>query len=63
MDAYYEYGLNPWDRAAGGLIAAEAGVAYTGLRDDDPSGFFVAAAPGIVDDFRRALIELDADNV
>lgn len=63
MDAYYEYGLNPWDRAAGGLIAAEAGVAYTGLRDDDPSGFFVAAAPGIVEDIRRALIELDADKV
>lgn len=63
MDAYFEYGLNPWDRAAGGVIVSEAGVAYTGLRDDDPSGFFVAAAPGIVDDLRRALIALDADRV
>ena len=63
MDAYYEYGLNPWDSAAGSVIVSEAGIVYTGLRDDDPSGFFVAAAPGIVDDFRQALIALDADNV
>ena len=63
MDAYFEYGLNPWDSAAGGVIASEAGVVYTGLRDDDPSGFFVGAAPGIVDDLRRALIALDADRV
>lgn len=63
MDAYYEYGLNPWDSAAGSVIAAEAGIVYTGLRDDDATGFFVAAAPGIADDFRRALIELDADLV
>ena len=27
VDAYYEQGLNPWDLAAGGLIATEAGVA------------------------------------
>lgn len=63
MDAYFEYGLNPWDRAAGGVIVSEAGVVYTGLRDDDPSGFFVAAAPGIVDDLRRALVTLEADRV
>lgn len=63
MDAYYEFGLNPWDRAAGGLIAAEAGMVYGGLHDDDPSGFFVAAAPGIAADFRRALIDLEADRV
>ena len=26
LDAYYERGLNPWDIAAGGLIAREAGA-------------------------------------
>ena len=26
LDAYFEKGLNPWDHAAGGLIAAEAGA-------------------------------------
>ena len=26
LDAYYEHGLNPWDWAAGALIAAEAGA-------------------------------------
>ena len=31
LDAYYERGLNPWDLAAGALIAREAG-ALTGGR-------------------------------
>ena len=34
VDAHYEHGLSPWDWAAGGLIAAEAGavaVSYTHL--------------------------------
>jgi myo-inositol-1(or 4)-monophosphatase len=29
-DAYYEWGLHPWDHAAGALIAAEAGAAVLG---------------------------------
>lgn len=29
IDAYYERGLNPWDYAAGALIAAEAGAVVT----------------------------------
>ncbi len=32
FDAYYEQGLQPWDLAAGGLIAEEAGLRVTGLR-------------------------------
>lgn len=63
VDAYYEAGLNPWDRAAGELIASEAGVVVTGLHDDDASGFFLAAAPGIVADLRQALVALRADEV
>lgn len=62
-DAYFEAGLNEWDRAAGGLIAQEAGVVFTGLRSDDPSSFFVAAAPGIVDGLRSELARLNADHV
>jgi myo-inositol-1(or 4)-monophosphatase len=26
VDGFWEHGLAPWDRAAGGLIAAEAGA-------------------------------------
>ena len=63
MDAYYEYGLNAWDRAAGSVIVAEAGVKYVPLRDGDESGLFVAAAPAILDDLRRVLIDLDADRM
>ncbi|MDP9389785.1 MAG: inositol monophosphatase [Actinomycetota bacterium] len=41
LDAYYERGLQPWDRAAGMLVAAEAGAAVRELDD----GTVVAAAP------------------
>ncbi|WP_375165774.1 inositol monophosphatase family protein, partial [Streptomyces sp.] len=41
----YERGLNPWDLAAGALIAREAG-ALTGGRPGEPeSGELVVAAP------------------
>lgn len=45
LDAYWEVGLNPWDHAAGGLIAAEAGAKVGGLDGDAPSDRFVLAAP------------------
>jgi myo-inositol-1(or 4)-monophosphatase len=63
LDAYYEAGLNPWDMAAGGLIAEEAGLVVTGLHDDDMTGFFVAAVPAIAADLRAALVALRADDV
>ena len=37
VDAYYERGVNLWDIAAGGLIAAEAGARVTGLHGRPPS--------------------------
>jgi myo-inositol-1(or 4)-monophosphatase len=48
LDAYYERGLNPWDHAAGALIAQEAGARVGGLRDT-PAGkaLLLAAAPGL----------------
>ncbi len=36
MDAYWEIALQPWDSAAGGLIAREAGAVVTAL-DGDPN--------------------------
>ena len=47
-DAYYERDLNPWDVAAGVLIAAEAGAIVHDL-DTGEKGTFVAAVPGICD--------------
>lgn len=45
VDAYYEKGLNIWDLAAGGLIAAEAGLRVEGLRGAPPGPELVIAAP------------------
>jgi myo-inositol-1(or 4)-monophosphatase len=48
VDAYYESGLNPWDLAAGWIIATEAGAMVTGLNDMAPGeAAVVAAGPGI----------------
>jgi myo-inositol-1(or 4)-monophosphatase len=48
VDAYYESGLNPWDLAAGWLIATEAGALVSGLNDMAPGeAAVVAAGPGI----------------
>ncbi|WP_082976661.1 inositol monophosphatase family protein [Nocardia sp. 852002-20019_SCH5090214] len=53
VDAHYEHGLNPWDWAAGALIAAEAGAVLR-LPGADSSGaqgeLTVAAAAGIADE-------------
>lgn len=63
VDAYYEFGLNAWDYAAGALIAQEAGAVVTGLHDDDFSEFILAAAPGIATGLRDRLVALRADDV
>ncbi len=59
LDVYYEQWLNPWDRAAGELIAAEAGATVGGYRTpgDEPEGLL--AAPSGLYDAIRALIEGD----
>jgi myo-inositol-1(or 4)-monophosphatase len=56
LDAYVEDGLNPWDYAAGALIASEAGAVVRGLLDDDLGRSVVAAAPGIADDLVAAVL-------
>ncbi|WP_156725551.1 inositol monophosphatase family protein [Streptomyces apocyni] len=62
LDAYYERGLNPWDLAAGDLIAREAGALVGGRGpDDSPSGdLTVAAVPGLFETLRAKLDELGA---
>ncbi|MFC7930495.1 inositol monophosphatase family protein [Streptomyces cinereoruber] len=61
LDAYYERGLNPWDLAAGALIAREAG-ALTGGRPGEPESgdLTVAASPGLFAPLQGLLEELGA---
>src|SRR6266545_8222853 len=61
VDAYFEKGLNPWDHAAGGLVATEAGLRVSGL-DGHPAGkeMLVAAPPALFGALHDALVELDA---
>ena len=58
LDAYYERCLKPWDHAAGALIAAEAGAVVT--TSDDDAVPTVGAAPGVSDQFRKALRDCGA---
>jgi len=61
LDAYYEKGLNPWDHAAGGLVAAEAGAVVGGLEGAPPGlEMVVAAPPAIFGPLHDALVALDA---
>lgn len=63
LDVYFEKGLNPWDVAAGGLVAREAGAVVDGLVDDDLDAFVFACVPGIAERMRAELIELKARDV
>ncbi|MGC9666517.1 inositol monophosphatase family protein [Planosporangium sp. 12N6] len=61
LDAVYEKGLNLWDHAAGGLVAAEAGLRVTGLDGAPPGSDMVLAAPAALHGPLDALLmELDA---
>jgi len=59
VDAYYELNLNPWDHAAGALVAAEAGLVVTGLAGRPfAEPMAVAAAPSIAEEFLELLTGL-----
>lgn len=45
LDAYYERGLKPWDLAAGGLVATEAGATLRGLRGERAGEQMVVVGP------------------
>lgn len=53
VDAYYEWGLQPWDLSAGQLIASEAGGHVEVL----PGGTVMATTPELADPLRRLLSE------
>ena len=58
LDAYYESGINSWDRAAGQLVAAEAGAALAGPDDELPTKeLTVAAAKSLIAPLRACLAE------
>jgi len=62
IDAYYERHLNPWDHAAGGLVAAEAGLVVTGLPGRPfAEPLAIVAAPTVADAFVELLERLHAD--
>lgn len=64
LDGYYEVGLNPWDYAAGALIATEAGCTVGGLRGEAASSHMtVAAGAELAPDLIALLIELGAETV
>jgi myo-inositol-1(or 4)-monophosphatase len=59
VDAYYELDLNPWDHAAGALVAAEAGLTVTGLPGRPfAEPMAMAAAPSVADAFVDLVAEL-----
>jgi len=61
VDAYYEKGLSAWDHAAGGLIAAEAGLLVTGLAGAPPGpDLVIAAPPALHTQLHGRLVDLDA---
>lgn len=62
LDIYYERGLQPWDMAAGMLVAQEAGAEVGGLRGQvATSELTIAAHPRIYGQFAQILGALGAD--
>ena len=61
IDAYYELHLNPWDHAAGALVAAEAGRVVTGLPGRPfAEPMALVAAPSIAEPFVELVAALYA---
>jgi myo-inositol-1(or 4)-monophosphatase len=63
LDAFYEHGLQVWDRAAGALIAAEAGARVVlPAAGVTGAGLALAAAPGIADELLAVLERFNGVN-
>ena len=63
VDCYYERGLNPWDAAAGALIASECGLVVGGPPGQPPSTELTwAAPPSVAADFEALIHAADAHN-
>lgn len=62
LDLHYERGLNPWDLAAGEVVAREAGAHVTGLRGRAASrDMSVVGPPETVAELAALLADLGAD--
>lgn len=56
VDCYFERGLNPWDLAAGEIVATECGLVVGGPPGQRPSGELTwAAPPGVAAEFEELL--------
>lgn len=64
LDLYYERGLNPWDHAAGALVASEAGARVGGFGGDrEGNDLVIAGAPDLYDAFEPILAALFAEHM
>ncbi len=65
VDAYYEHGLNPWDLAAGEIIAAEAGAVVESLSGGPtrPNEGILATHPDLIGPLREILLANGADQI
>jgi myo-inositol-1(or 4)-monophosphatase len=62
VDCYYERGLNPWDFAAGVLVATESGLVAGGPGDGPPSSELTwLAPPHLAQEFSALLARAGAD--
>jgi myo-inositol-1(or 4)-monophosphatase len=57
LNGYYEAGLHDWDRAAGLLVATEAGADYADLDNLEQRSTLVVAPPGLLEELRALLVE------
>ena len=63
LDMFFERGVNPWDHAAGGLIAREAGAIVSGLNDKaESSEMLVATNRYLHADICKLLESVNADS-
>jgi myo-inositol-1(or 4)-monophosphatase len=61
LDAYFEYGGQPWDAAAGLLIATEAGATAAGLDGGPPAAeSIMVATPAVAGPLLELLVEAGA---
>ena len=61
LDGFWQFGLKPWDTAAGALLVREAGGLIGDMRGDDSwfeSGNVVAASPKVFDPMVRTFQRL-----
>ncbi len=63
VNAYTEGGINPWDAAAGIIVATEAGASVQHLQLGDPSLHWLLVAPSPLDAALRDLLLEAADSI